>query len=340
MPKIGYPQTENHRAISVIRKSKEVQFANGLITLAGTLHLPEGTGPHPAILFIHGDGGHTRTFLDYYRHLWEAFLAVGVACLSWDKPGVGTSTSPRGPYQHRQSFFERAVEIRKAMDLLKGQEEIDATRIGLWGISQAGWIMALVASMAPDVAFLIAISCPGMTGIEQSAYLRRHQMAQEGHSAEEIEEAMTQYAQERASYPYPTPSETFWHHIEGRHSDYASAPTATPEQDGSDRIDPRPLLEQVTCPVLAIFGEKDRNVPPTESARIFQEALGKAGNTEVTIKIFPQADHFLLQTKTGAIEEIDLHFERYCTERVAYPFVSGYIETMAAWLKDRIDIHP
>ena len=92
--------------------------------------------------------------------------------------------------------------------------------------------------------------------------------------------------------------------------------------------------------IQAIFGEKDRNVPPTESARIFQEALGKAGNAEVTMKIFPQADHVLLQTKTGAIEEIDRHFERYCTERVAYPFVSGYIETMAAWLKERIDIHP
>jgi pimeloyl-ACP methyl ester carboxylesterase len=261
--------------------------------------------------------------------LWQAFLEAGFACLSWDKPGVGASTRPGGEYDDRESFFERATELRKAIDLLKGRDDIDHQRIGLWGISRAGWIMPMVASRTQDVAFVIAVSCAGTDSLEQSAYQTECQMTDEGYSAEEIAEALTHY-EEAKSRPMPEPPDAFWKHLAGDQPGYTSDPTARADQDGSYLLNARSFLEQVTCPVLAIYGELDRNVPPLESARIYQQALEQAGNSDVTVEIFPDADHLLFQTETGSMEEMMSHYQRG-----EFPFVPGYIELMSTWLTKR-----
>jgi WD40 repeat protein/formylglycine-generating enzyme required for sulfatase activity/poly(3-hydroxybutyrate) depolymerase len=310
-------------------KSEEIEFTNGPITLTGVLHLPEGPGPHPAIVFVHGSDAINRESWGYYPPLWQAFLEAGFAYLSWDKPGVGASTRPGGEYDDRESFFERATELRKAIDFLKGRDDIDHQRIGLWGISRAGWIMPMVASRTQDVAFVIAVSCAGTDSLEQSAYQTECQMTDEGYSEEKIAEALTHY-EEAKSRPMPEPPDAFWKHLEGDHPGYTSDPTARADQDGSYLLNARSFLEQMTCPVLAIYGELDRNVPPLESARIYQQALEQAGNPDVTVEIFPDADHLLFQTETGSMEEMMSHYQRG-----EFPFVAGYIELMSSWLMER-----
>jgi CubicO group peptidase (beta-lactamase class C family)/dienelactone hydrolase len=309
-------------------KSEEIEFTNGPMTLSGVLHLPEGPGPHPAIIFVHGSGPINRESWGYYPPLWEAFLEAGFACLSWDKPGVGASTRPGGNYDDTESFFERATELRKAIDFLKRRDDIAPQRIGLWGISRAGWILPMVASRTQDVAFVIAVSCAGTDSLEQSAYQTKCQMTDEGRSEREIAEAMAYY--EAQSGPMPEPSEAFWKHLEGDNPDYASDPSVRADQDGSYLINARLFLEQVTCPVLAIFGEVDRNVPPFDSAQVYRQALEKAGNPDATVEIFPNADHLLLQTETGSMEEMMRHFQEG-----EFPFVPGYVETMTNWLVER-----
>ncbi len=123
---------------TLVPHEEEVSFANGPTRLAGTPVLPAGPGPHPAVVFVHGDGATARDCLGYYRPLWAAFAAAGFACLSWDKPGVGASLGADGrPYDREQpeSSFQRASELRQALDFLKARPDVDGRRIGSWAIS-------------------------------------------------------------------------------------------------------------------------------------------------------------------------------------------------------------
>lgn len=92
----------------------------------------------------------------------------------------------------------------------------------------------------------------------------------------------------------------------------------------------RPFLEKITCPVLAIFGELDTFVNTKESVEIYSEALKKAGNSDVTIKVFPEADHAIFPTKTGSVEEM-----MKSLQQPVKVFAPGYLETMGEWLEKR-----
>ncbi len=306
--------------------SEPIQIKTGLGTLAGTLHLPKSNGPHPAIIFIHGDGPTDRTCGGYYKPLWDRFLSVGYACMSWDKPGVGQSTSAGGGYS-RQSYFQRAVELRRALDYLKARPDIDRERIGCWGISQAGWIVPMVASRTKDIAFIIVVSCPGQTAAVQSEYCQHCRLLDEGASQDAAKSAAGLMRFSLQFLPSPAPSEAFWEYLAGKKPGYTEETAKSPEFDGSLLIDPAPLLERVTCPVLAIFGAKDRNVDAAASARVYQQSFEKAGNKRVTIKTFADADHILFATKTGSIKEMGSSFQQK-------PYVAGYLDVMSNWLRD------
>src|SRR5439155_15073311 len=67
--------------------------------------------------------------------------------------------------------------------------------------------------------------------------------------------------------------------------------------------DPRPALEKVKCPVLAVCGENDLQVDPKLNLPVVEAALKKAGNKDVTIQELPGLNHLLQASKTGAISE-------------------------------------
>jgi hypothetical protein len=119
-------------------------------------------------VFVHGDGPNNRTAGGSYLPIMERMLAAGYATFAWDKPGSGASG---GEIDRNHLLAQRSQIVLDAIDLLKQRRDIDAGRIGLWGISQAGYVMPKVLEQSDDVAFLIAISCPGGPGVEQGAYL-------------------------------------------------------------------------------------------------------------------------------------------------------------------------
>ncbi len=86
-----------------------------------------------------------------------------------------------------------------------------------------------------------------------------------------------------------------------------------------------PVLEKFHCPVLAVLGARETFVPAQKSARIWQVALAKADNTDVTIKVFPDGDHSLIACKTGGLKE---------TAR-ARGFVAGYFDTLLEWTQSQ-----
>src|SRR6266702_4626425 len=123
---------------TIIRR--EVGFDSGPDRLAGTLHLGEAAAPSAGIVIVHGSGPVDRTgaegsLVSIVAHLMQS----GYAVLAYDKPGVGKSS---GSWT-AQTFADRARETLSAVRFLAAQPEVRADAVGLWGISQGGWIAPL-----------------------------------------------------------------------------------------------------------------------------------------------------------------------------------------------------
>jgi uncharacterized protein len=135
-------------------------FENGDVRLAFTLDLPSGSGPFPAVVMGHGSGKTTRDQLVWAsRH----FTSLGYAVLRFDKRGVGESTGTYvfvGTKDSPWVFPQLASDVAAGVRFLRTRPEIDARRIGLFGNSQAGWILPLAARELGDIAFMILWSGP------------------------------------------------------------------------------------------------------------------------------------------------------------------------------------
>lgn len=303
-------------------RTRDIQIPFGDIALAGTLHLPDGAGPHPAIVMLQGSGPEDRDSGGYFLPIRDRFLGTGIAVLSWDKPGIGESTGD----WHRHTFFDRADEAMTSLDWLRRQDEVNASRTGVWGHSQGGWIAQIVAAHDTNLAFAIINSGPGVNVIEQDLFGVEHTLRERGASDDDLRQAVEYMTRLHDAASQAVPYERLL-------EDVMSPARDTPGYDYFGEFDtdlwtflisnlrapyePVSALERITCPVLAIFGERDTLVPVARSVRIFEEALSPAGNRDVTIEVFPGADH---RIRTGDPPR----------------FAEGYLDTMAAWLRERV----
>src|SRR5262249_13179030 len=128
------------------RTTEGVSFRSGELTLRGTLWLPTGAGPYPAIVYAHGSGPATRN-VAFYPAL---FSHLGFAVLAFDKRGAGES---EGDWK-AASFDDLAGDVLAGIAYLGSRPDIDGKRIGIWGVSQGGWIGSLAAARSGKVAFL------------------------------------------------------------------------------------------------------------------------------------------------------------------------------------------
>jgi predicted esterase len=179
--------------------SEEISFTVDKNLFFGTLVKPETQKPYPVVVFIHGSGATNRDFNGWYLPIWKRFIEVGYACMSWDKPGTGKT---KGEFDRIHLFQERVKVIRESIRFLKKRNDIDPEAIGLWGISQAGWIMPMVVADSKDVSFIIAVSCPGESGVKQGASLIRRHLLLEGLSEEEAKRFSDLYIKKNQAKTY------------------------------------------------------------------------------------------------------------------------------------------
>ncbi|MCP4593063.1 MAG: alpha/beta hydrolase, partial [bacterium] len=155
------PQGTSYRETSV-----SLRNPHDGIRLAGSLTLPQGPGPFPAVVLVHGSGPGTRD-LDIgghrpFRVLADYLSRRDVAVLRYDKRGVGQSEGRLEPYD-----LERITQDALAgVSFLKAHEAINTERIGALGISQGGMIVPMMATRSPDMAFIVVLSGPGVWGKE------------------------------------------------------------------------------------------------------------------------------------------------------------------------------
>ena len=322
----GYPDRSAGRLAAY--KREIVSFRNGGISLEGILFAPSGKGVHPAMVLIHGTGaGDRNTVLPIVHFL----VRHGMALLSYDKRGVGGSTGD----WHTVSLEELAGDARAAVKFLQSRKEIDSKKIGVFGVSQGGWVAPLAASQSNDIAFVISVSGPAMSPAEVELGRLAHNLHARGFSENAVQEALAlrklldQVARGKLSWEdfqataeksrktkwfphaHVPPSADSWlfEHWRRLPLDYA----------------PGPVIAKLHVPVLALFGGLDHTVLPDQNAEKWRVALEEGEVADYTIKIFPSGNHMLLEARTGTIEE--------------YPalkrFVPGYEPLLLDWLRER-----
>ena len=221
--------------------------------------------------------------------------------------------------------------------LLKARSDIDSKHIGVWGLSQGGWLGPLAASRSNDVAFVVAVSGPGVTPGEQMIFFYANELRRKGFSAEEIEDASTVRGKvwnylangtgyEQAKSAIQSAQAKRWYESLRDQRDHVIESFNRADVVRNDdwyttemNYDPVATLRKLKVPALFLFGDDDQLVPVPRSAKIIQQTLTASGNRDFTIKIFPGADHqLLLHTGPGAFQ-----------------LAPGYQETMKQWLVKR-----
>ncbi|OUC92449.1 alpha/beta hydrolase family protein [Streptosporangium minutum] len=154
--------------------------------LDGVLARPEnGDGPFGLVVFVHGDGPIDATHDSFYRPLWESFAKAGYASLSLSKPGIGAS---EGSWLD-QSMADRAGETLAAIAWARTRPDIDGRRIGLWGASQAGWVLPKVTARDRALQFVIAVS-PAVDWQQQGRYNLLAELRRDGATQDETQAAL------------------------------------------------------------------------------------------------------------------------------------------------------
>jgi len=163
--------------------SEKIVFSYEQFDICGELSIPKGKGSFPIVIMVHGDG---PAYIRYYSKIKKSFLKAGYVTLIWDKPGFGKST---GEFTNDHLKAERAGILLTAIDEMKNHPKIRTDKIGVWGISQAGYVIPIALERSDDISFLILVGCGGETGIQQTAYYIETQMKCIGVSEEKATEA-------------------------------------------------------------------------------------------------------------------------------------------------------
>jgi pimeloyl-ACP methyl ester carboxylesterase len=304
-----------------------IHFASGNITLAGTLILPAGSARHSAVVLFHGSGPQRR---DLFTARW--FAAHGIAALAYDKRGVGESTGDfrAGP------FMDVCDDGLAAIQYLKSRKEIDPAHIGVWGLSQGGWLGPLAASRSSDISFVIAVSGPGVSPGEQMIFYYSKELEARGLPQRDVDEAtalrrdvwnyiFTRTGYQRARDELEQARKKPWFDEVKSQQDNLFDKLETPsELDKPNLIrfrremtyDPLPALRALRVPALFIFGDQDRLVPVDRSIAIIRDTLTQSGAKDFTIRVLHNADHGM--TLVGERSNGFIHPE--------------YFQTMQTWL--------
>ncbi len=307
-------------------KSELVKFENkkDSVTLAGTLTIPKGTGPFPAVILISGSGPQDRdeTIFDH-RAFWviaDRMTRAGIAVLRYDERGIGKST---GNYSKANSL-DLSRDAEAGIEFLKSRGDIDKNKIGIIGHSEGGYIGPMIAARNKSVAFLVCMAGPGVPGKEIIKSQSRLIAEAMGESKKEVDYAidLSMKLIEVVEANKSANQKTLIKKMEQRMDQYVAEnkPSKKFEESigtqkaGIARLaspwfrfflthDPRVDLRKVTVPVFVFCGSKDLQVDADLNLPEIEKALKEAGNRNITIMKVDGLNHLFQKTKTGRVDE-------------------------------------
>jgi pimeloyl-ACP methyl ester carboxylesterase len=330
-------------------KKEEVAFKNGDINFTGTLTLPESNGPFPGVIMITGSGAQNRDeeIFDFkiFRLIADHLTRSGIAVLRYDDRGIGGS----GGNTITATTADFATDVEAAIKFLRLRKDIG--KIGLLGHSEGGIIAPIVASRNNNVSFIVLLAGTAVKG--EDILTAQNELIAKANGISDAEIALNEKLQKKMFEAMK--SDKGWDAVETelrkvikesimklpaeerkQISDINTytesmvknqmAAAKSPWLRYFVSFDPVPVLEKVKVPVLALFGEKDLQVPAKQNAGPMENALKKAGNKDYTIKIFPNANHLFQEAKTGSPNEY---------AGLKKQFVPEMLDTISVWILNR-----
>lgn len=317
------------------REPQSVSFSNGDVHLAGALVEPEGEGPFPALVLVHGSGPQTYDQPAFSVHA-NAFLKEGFAVLAYDKRGSGSSSGNL----ESSDYDDLAGDVAAAVTFLRARPEIATARIGLLGRSEGGWVSTLAASHDPKIAFVIMSSGCAVGPLEETLYETRRGLRERGVSTDQVEQAAkfktALWEFDRRVAAGKTSAETLRSERALLLKQFADLHQAKVEQlpyvmdpEVEDRrkfaaiahmifYDPQPALNALRAPLLEAIGTDDEAVDPATTLAAL-EKLRSAGHN-ITTKTFPGVGHSLLKMQGTTI----------------LGYADGYLDFIVAWANDHV----
>ena len=277
-----------------------VTFPGAERTVAGSLLLPPGEGPHAALALYHATSTGGRDSLRFYA---DPAARAGVAALIYDRRTVPTDLA-RVP---RADFLAVVADAEAAVRFLRERAGIESKRVGVCGFSQGGWISALVASRVPEVAFVIALSPPGVPLYEIDLYQSDLRLRQAGVRGTALEDANRLLADVHAASRGEIEDLDELGERLRRSRSETWAPVLdlpervpTPSSPGpllrwnAADLDPARCFEDLDVPVLLAFGGRDERLPAARCVERLRETFSRSGNEAIRFLDYPAANHALV----------------------------------------------
>lgn len=332
---------------------EDVDFKNDQagVTLAGTLTSPRSEGTFPAVLLLSGSGAQDRDESVFghrpFLVLADYLTRKGIAVLRVDDRGVGDST---GNFDEATAM-DFAADAMAGITYLKSRMEINHGLIGLVGHSEGGMIAPIVAAQSPDIAFIVLIASPGLP-IEEMEYVTESSILKADGSSDAfiakrraMREKMISVIKKETDCTAVlekfkeiiTESFQRWSEDERKISGLTEGVLDTYIHDQTQRMhspwfryyltyDPGKVLKKVACPVLAINGKKDVQVPAQENLHAIKRALKAGGNKNYKVKLLPGLNHLLQNAQTGRISEYG---------RIEETMSPTALKTIADWILEQ-----
>jgi uncharacterized protein len=299
-------------------REEDVTFSNkkANVSLAGTLTLPNGAGPFPAAILIAGSGPQDRdgTIANHKPLLVLADYLTrnGFAVLRYDKRGVGQSDGSA----ETATTLDLASDVLSAITYLKSRKEIDPAKIGLIGHSEGAMIAPTVAADLRDLPWVVLLAAPATNGEEtllnQSDLIARAGGMSDAQVLASLNFDKQAYDLVQKEQDSAVVTEKLKGLVKESGLDTAMPPGAL---DAQLRMmtspwfrfflsyDPVPDLKKTKCPVLALYGVKDLQVPPKINLPLLQQAFKDGGNSQTDLRQIPGLNHFFQHAYTGAPSE-------------------------------------
>ncbi|MFB6306525.1 MAG: alpha/beta hydrolase family protein [Flavobacteriales bacterium] len=314
--------------------TENVKFQNkkDSITLAGTLTMPKKKGEFPAVILISGSGPHNRNeeIMGHkpFKVIADHLTQKGIAVLRYDERGVGKSTGDRS----KVTTKVLSKDAKAAFHYLQKRKAIDNKNIGFIGHSEGGVIAPMVAAEIQKTSFIVLLAGTGMPGDKillrqnelmmkasgkDSAYIRKtnkknkeaYELAQNIDNDDSLRKALGNLYEKSINKAMQVYSRLKTHWMQF-----------------FLKYDPKKALKKVDCPVLALNGEKDLQVPP-ENLKAIKKALREGGNDKVTTKEFKGLNHLFQKCETG------LPAEYGQIEQTIEPVV---LKEIAKWINSQV----
>jgi pimeloyl-ACP methyl ester carboxylesterase len=330
-------------------REEELTFRSGTVTIAGTLSIPPGKGPFPAVVLLSGSGPQDRDSdlggFKPFKMIADEFSRHGIAVLRCDDRGVGGSSGSIA----ESTTEELAGDALAAVQVLRERGDMEQSRIGLIGHSEGAIVAAIAAAKSADVSFIVWMAGSAVPGADilqmQAAAMPRAA----GAPPDVVDDIVRKHGAFLTALKEGASDEEV---IALGRALFAAQVAAMPEAQRQamgpaaiDRLltenlpkmrspwmrffvdfDPSDALRKVRCPVFAAFGGRDLQVPQATNRARLERALAEGRNQSVTIRLYPEANHLFMPAVTGQPAE-------YGT--LPKVFVASLLPDMIAWIAGR-----